>query len=197
MLHRNEYRLIALDARTGRELWHADIGPYVPSLPETRTVLGRDGIYVYLAGRVTLIDPETGRSRWVFDAHADPERADRNKTHTAGLPHEAADGLVIAGDDSVWCVNAASGTSIWRADAKGQLVNGMATNSHDVYVVGLRGAEDYAPYSGIQAFDLRTGRRVWQYRSDVSNVEGWLYSPTRFFFFTPTTLHSIYLGANE
>ncbi|MCI0433919.1 MAG: pyrroloquinoline quinone-dependent dehydrogenase, partial [Gemmatimonadetes bacterium] len=138
-------RVVALDARTGRELWSYDPGAYRAGQPSNGTGFVHRGVATWTDGtgrrifmnsrwRLIALDARTGRP----------------------IPSFGTDGEVDLAADLIWPVN-----RIHYTNTSPPLVVG------DIVIVG-NGVGDRLTYRNdppgdVQAFDVRTGRRVWRF----------------------------------
>jgi quinoprotein glucose dehydrogenase len=138
-------RVVALDAATGRELWSYDPGAYRHGQPSNGTGFVHRGVAMWSDGTERRI---LMNSRWkliALDA----------KTGTP-VPGFGDDGVVDLAASLLWPVNPLHYTNtsppvVWR----------------DLVIVG-NGVGDRLTYRNdppgdVQAFDVRTGRRVWRF----------------------------------
>ena len=138
-------RVVALDAGTGAQLWSFDPGAYRHGQPSNGTGFVHRGVATWSDGRERRIFIN---SRWrliALDA-------------TTGRPIESfgSAGEVDLAADLIWPVNRLHYTNtsppvVW----------------HDLVIVG-NGVGDRLMYANdppgdVQAFDVRTGRRVWRF----------------------------------
>ncbi len=138
-------RVIALDAATGRELWSYDPGAYRHGQPSNGTGFVHRGVALWTDGaerrlfmnsrwKLIALDPKTGRP----------------------IPSFGEGGVVDLAADLIWDVNRLHYTNtsppvVWR----------------DLVILG-NGVGDRLTYPNdppgdIQAFDVRTGGRVWRF----------------------------------
>jgi glucose dehydrogenase len=138
-------RVVALDARTGRELWRYDPRAYEAGQPSNGTGFVHRGVAAWSDGNERRIFIA---SRWrliALDA--------RTGRPSAGF---GENGIVDLAADLIWSINRLHYTNtsppvVWR----------------DLVIVG-NGVGDRLMYRNdppgdVQAFDVRTGRRVWRF----------------------------------
>ncbi len=156
-----------LDDRTGQVLWRWKIDSFVHATP----ALDLDGGRVFVntessgpqgpGGSLVAMDWATGRTLWRH----------RHAFWAAGSArHDAASGSVVApcNDESLVCVDAASGAPRWRVVTDG-LVRGHAAIAGGSVIVCTENG-------WLQAFDLATGALL---RSRRSGIGGRLHQFTR------------------
>lgn len=153
--------VVALDARTGEQIWQRRVGYSVRNAP---AVAG--GIVVFAAndGTVHAVDAATGEDCWRYALAPQAEVVSRN-IYAAPI---IVDGVVYVGvRRELVAIDLQSGDVLWSVipiDSSGDLA------SHVTPAVGLgllvmafdRGHE------GLMAFDMLTGERVWQTGPEVS-----------------------------
>ena len=114
-------------------------------------ILVGDSLYAASAeGRVTAVDPESGRVRW---------KQDLDLALSGGVGHHGNSVFVGASEGLVMRLDAASGSEIWRAPVSGEVLS--APQGDGRYVVAQT-------YDGkLMGFDYQTGEVRWTYTSDV------------------------------
>ena len=114
-------------------------------------ILVGDSLYAASAeGRVTAVDPESGRVRW---------KQDLDLALSGGVGHHGNSVFVGASEGLVMRLDAASGSEIWRAPVSGEVLS--APQGDGRYVVAQT-------YDGkLMGFDYETGEVRWTYTSDV------------------------------
>jgi outer membrane protein assembly factor BamB len=205
----------ALDLATGRSLWTFQ----VPESPEIKSsALVWDGV-VYFGdefGFLHALDAKTGASRWTFEAEAaitsSPTRLDAGDIHCV---------LVGSYDNSIYCIDRATGHQVWRAETEGY-VHGSPAITADGRVVssGCDGflrvyTADGNPQSQLQigsyvaASPALDGERVFvgNFDNEVLAVDiakgtiAWRYShPERDFpFYSSPAIHGglVILGGRD
>ena len=174
-------RLIAIDARTGREVWSANTfqagdGRYITGAPRVfagKVVIGHGGAdFAAVRGYVTTYDAETGKQLWRF-------------YFVPGDPSKGPDG---AASDSVMPMAAKTWAGEWwRHGGGGTAWNAMAYDAeHDTLLVGtgngapwnrrVRSADqgDNLFLCSIVALDAATGAYKWHYQ--INPGESWDYN---------------------
>jgi outer membrane protein assembly factor BamB len=134
-------KLYALEADTGRELWHVDGLGLMQSSP----AVGHDGtVYVGSSQRgVVAVDGKSGRVRW-------------EALTSVQTPSVGPDGTVyVTGYETHVCaLDSATGTQIWRADTGDTMLSPVAVGPNDLVYVG-------SSKGRLFAFDAATGTREW------------------------------------
>ncbi len=138
-------RVIALDGRTGRELWSYDPGAYRYGQPSNGTGFVHRGVATWSDGRERRIFMN---SRWRLIA-LDAENG-------RPIPTFGTNGEVDLAADLIWPVNRLHYTNTSPPLVVGDLV--IVGNG-----VGDRLTYRNDPPGDVQAFDVRTGRRVWRF----------------------------------
>lgn len=140
--------LFALDAESGRVIWHA-LG--------RETMIGdclvADGaLYAGCNGRMFRIDPRNGDIEWVFDyGEGQPQ----------GRPSVSGDRLVFgAWDRHLYCVDARNGKELWRWDNGND--NILFSPGHIVPRISHGRVMIVAPDRHMTFIDLETGREIWR-----------------------------------
>jgi quinohemoprotein ethanol dehydrogenase len=173
-------RLYALDAKTGKELWHADtippgkmmISTGAPRTMNGKVIIGNGGADFGARGYVTAYDSETGKQLWRF--YTVPASPDENK-----------------GDAAMELAAKTWGPDFWQKTGGGGTVwNGMTfdVELNRIYLgVGNAGPYDSVMRdpgskgdnlftSSIVALDANTGKYVWHYQQNPR--EAWDYKST-------------------
>lgn len=173
-------RLVALDAKTGKELWVADtidkgagmISTGAPRTMNGKVIIGNGGADFGARGYVTAYDSATGKQLWRF--YTVPRSPEENKGNPA---LEAA--------AKTW------GPDFWKTTGGGGTVwNGMTFDAelNRVYIgVGNAGPYDALKRdpgstgdnlytSSIVALDANSGAYIWHYQE--SPREAWDYKAT-------------------
>ncbi len=173
-------RLYALDAKTGKELWHADtippgkmmISTGAPRTMNGKVIIGNGGADFGARGYVTAYDSETGKQLWRF--YTVPASPDENK-----------------GDAAMELAAKTWSPDFWQKTGGGGTVwNGMTFDAelNRIYLgVGNAGPYDSVlrdPDSkgdnlftaSIVALDANTGKYVWHYQQTPR--EAWDYKST-------------------
>lgn len=173
-------RLFALDAKTGKELWHADtiakgkmmISTGAPRTMNGKVIIGNGGADFGARGYVTAYDSATGNQLWRF--HTVPASPDENQ-----------------GDAAMELAAKTWGPDFWQKTGGGGTVwNGMTFDAelNRIYI----GTGNAGPYdsvlrdpgstgdnlftSSIVALDADTGKYVWHYQQTPR--ESWDYKAT-------------------
>ena len=147
--------VVALDRHTGREVWsHADgVRPVfcTPSAAGGKVYCG-EGLHTDAGCRLLCLDAGTGRPAW-------PQPFETG-SHTEGRPW-VADGKVYftAGDDGLFCADAATGAKVRRFAGKDQQfhIDGPAAVSGGLVFAG---SGLYTP--ALLAVDAASGKELWR-----------------------------------
>ena len=146
--------LLALDRTTGKKLWEfsdADAKAFysTPTIAGNRLYFG-EGLHTDSDCRLICLDAETGKPVWTKTT----------KSHTEGSPAVVAGKVYFsAGDDGLYCVNAADGSEVWH-------YQGVEQNLHVDTSVVVANGRVYAGsgYNTFAAFclDATTGKPLWK-----------------------------------
>lgn len=171
-------RLIALDARTGKELWvtesippdYMNISTGAPRTFKDKVIIGNAGADFGARGFVTAYDAATGKQAWRFFT-------------VPGKPEENKGDPVMERAAATW-----SG-EYWKTGSGGTVWNGMTfdpefnriyigTGNGGPYDVSKRspGDGDNLYLASVVALDADTGKYVWHYQ--VNPREAWDYKAT-------------------
>ncbi|HET9629645.1 MAG TPA: PQQ-dependent dehydrogenase, methanol/ethanol family [Novosphingobium sp.] len=170
-------RLIALDARTGRELWTAMTvekgdGRYITGAPwvfGNKVVIGHGGAdFAMVRGYVTAYDQATGTQAWRFyTVPGDPAKGFENKAMERAAKTWTGQ----------WWKHGGGGT-VWNAMAYDPRFNRLyiGTGNGSPWNQKLRspGGGDNLYLCSIIALDADTGEYVWHYQ--VNPGETWDYN---------------------
>lgn len=138
-------RVVALDANTGREIWSYDPGAYRYGQPSNGTGFVHRGVSTWTDGRERRIFMN---SRWRLIA--------LDAATGKPIPTFGANGEVDLAAGVLWKVNPLHYTNTSPTVVYRDLV--IAGNG-----VGDRLVYPNDPPGDVQAFDVRTGRRVWRF----------------------------------
>jgi quinohemoprotein ethanol dehydrogenase len=176
-------RLIALDAKTGKEVWSTvtvdQAQPYTitgaPRASNGLVYIGNGGAEYGVRGYVSAYDAETGKLVWRFytvpgDPAKGPDRA-------ASDPQMEMAGKTWNGE--FW--KAGGGGTVWDAivvDPEfNQLIVGVGNGSPWNQQVRSPGGGDNLFLSSILALDLKTGAYKWHYQTTPGDT--WDYTATQ------------------
>ena len=179
-------RLIALDARSGKQVWSVDTIDHrsgahytitgAPCVVKDKIVIGNGGAEFGVRGYVTAYDVKTGRMTWRFYTVPNAQGAPDGAASDAALRAKAAPTWF----DGEWKVNGGGGT-VWDGMTYDPAVNLLYIG------VGNAGPYDWRRRSGgkgdnlflssIIALDPDTGRYVWHYQATPS--DSWDYDATQ------------------
>ncbi|MFL5580738.1 MAG: PQQ-binding-like beta-propeller repeat protein, partial [Gemmatimonadaceae bacterium] len=141
----SEAWLVALDRRTGRELWRTTLpNPRGGTVFAAPALTDRAVVLAVSSGRVAAVDRATGQPVWTFEP---PLVRSPSSQAEADADAVYADG----GDGFVYALEPATGAVKWKAPFPTQ-------TSHDIVVSARR---VYAPMGYyLYIFDRETGRQV-------------------------------------
>ena len=140
-------RVIALDANTGRQLWRFDPGAHTFGQPSNGTGFVHRGVALWTSGRERRVFIN---SRWrLFALDASTGKP---------IPSFGTDGQVDVTAGLAWPINPLHYTNTSPPVIWGDLV--ILGNG-----VGDRLMYRKDPPGDIQAFDARTGKRVWRFKT--------------------------------
>jgi polyvinyl alcohol dehydrogenase (cytochrome) len=183
-------QVLALDARTGRETWKAEVGGFISGSPTVTA----DAVYVATDRSTVRLDPTTGAVTWSVVVNEDPETqlfAGPIVVDNLVIQPVSANPFAPAQRDytfrgNVVALDAATGQEVWRVyvsqnDAtSGAGVSVWASASADparkhIYVgTGNSYEEPTAPLAdSIVAIDYTTGKIAWSQQfthRDVYNI---------------------------
>jgi alcohol dehydrogenase (cytochrome c)/quinohemoprotein ethanol dehydrogenase len=177
-------RLIALDARTGREVWETQTidpaKPYTitgaPRVIDGLVVIGNGGAEFGVRGYVSAYDAQNGRLRWRFYTTPNPRERD-NAASDPVRDRALATWNVNAG---VWRESGGGGT-VWDSMAYdpqlGLLYVGVGNGSPWNRTARSPGRGDNLFLSSIVALRASTGEYVWHYQTTPG--EEWDYTATQ------------------
>lgn len=140
------FKITALDALTGRQLWEAT----VPSPLDHSMALAGDLLYVGLTDhRVIALDTNTQQFLWTV----------KTGGPIASSPI-VSDGIVYvgSGDNALNALDAASGDVLWREDIVGEVRAAPAVSKGHVYAADNLG--------NLHVFDARTGQSKLRFRTE-------------------------------
>jgi outer membrane protein assembly factor BamB len=134
----------------GSEMWSLAVGG---DLTANGLALARNVLYLALDGHfIAAVDARSGALRWRFDTGG----AVRAAPLVVGR-----DLLVASGPNSLWCLDALTGTRYWVFHSEDALTEFWPTRTPPVVFAGVVYTELGAS-SEINALNLRTGRKVWE-----------------------------------
>jgi quinohemoprotein ethanol dehydrogenase len=173
--------LLALDAKTGKQLWKSDTlidrdrSYTVTGAPQVAgdvVVIGNGGADFGVRGYITAFDLKTGAQRWRFFAvPGDPRK---------GFEHPELETAAKTWDpDSAW--DAGGGGTAWDALAYDPALDLLyvGTGNASPYPSWLRSPKggDNLYVASILAIDPRNGRLRWHYQT--TPAENWDYTATQ------------------
>lgn len=134
----------------GSEMWNLAVGG---DLAANGLALAHNLLYLALDGHfIAAVDAQTGALRWRFDTGG----AVRAAPLVVGR-----DLLVASGPNSLWCLDALTGTRYWVFHSEDALTEFWPTRTAPAVYAGVVYTALGAS-SEINALDLRTGRKVWE-----------------------------------
>lgn len=140
-------RVVALDASTGRQLWRFDPGTHLSGQPSNGTGFVHRGVALWTSGRERRVFLNT---RWRLIA--------LDATTGKPVPSFGTNGEIDLTEGLEWPVNRLHYTNTSPPVVWGDLV--ILGNG-----VGDRLMYRHDPPGDVQAFDARTGKRVWRFRT--------------------------------
>jgi quinohemoprotein ethanol dehydrogenase len=177
-------RLIALDAKTGKEVWSAQTTdkskPYTitgaPRIAGGKVIIGNGGAEYGVRGYVTAYDVKTGKQAWRFytvpaapDAKPDGAASDDILKRLA-LPTWNGEWYKYGGGGTVW------DAIVYDPELK-QLYIGVGNGSPWNHKIRSAGKGDNLFLSSIVALDPDTGAYKWHYQETPG--ESWDFTATQ------------------
>ncbi|WP_404712956.1 PQQ-dependent dehydrogenase, methanol/ethanol family [Sphingomonas sp. MMS24-J13] len=176
-------RLIALDARTGKEVWSVVTADQkqaytitgAPRVFKDKVVIGNSGAELGVRGYVTAYDTETGRKVWRFytvpgNPANGPDHEASDEAMKIALPTWAGEWWKYGGGGTVW------DSMVYDADLD-QLLLGVGNGSPWNHQIRSDGKGDNLFLSSIVALDPDTGRYKWHYQETPG--ESWDFTATQ------------------
>ncbi|MCB2074602.1 MAG: PQQ-dependent dehydrogenase, methanol/ethanol family [Novosphingobium sp.] len=172
-------RLIALDAKTGEELWVAQTTPAesfnictgAPRTMNGKVIIGNGGADFGARGFVTAFDSKTGKQLWRF--YTVPGSPEQNKSNAA---MEAA---AKTWSEDFWKTTGGGGT-VWNGMTFDPEMNRIyiGVGNAGPYDPELRspGGGDNLYTSGLVALDADSGEYIWHYQENPRDA--WDYKAT-------------------
>lgn len=159
-------RLLALDAKTGRELWSVQTVPAesvqtisgAPRVFKGKVIIGNGGSDFGMRGYVTAYDAASGRQLWRF--YTAPGRPEEN----AGDP--AMERAAATWSGEYW--KTGTGGAVWDNITADRDLNRIYIGTgNGPYDPNERGAEhrDHLYVASIVALDADTGKYLWHYQT--------------------------------
>lgn len=177
-------RLIALDRKTGRQIWSVQTTdpsqPYTitgaPRVVNGKVLIGNGGAEYGVRGYVSAYDTETGKLVWRFYTTPNPK----------GEPDQAASDSVLANtaaatwSEGAWRESGGGGT-VWDSivyDAVNDLILiGVGNGTPWNHKIRSGGQGDNLFLTAIVALRPQTGEYVWHYQTTPG--ESWDYTATQ------------------
>ncbi len=155
-LTRSDPNLLAYALSSGRMIWKR-------AFPDVETDLLRLGdrlIAAAYAGVVLCVEKATGRTLWSFDVPA----GSRTRVVRSSPASDGATVVFGCDDGSLYALDAARGTMLWKAQARESIIAPPSIDSGRVFAGSLD--------SSVYAFDLRTGAELWRRPLGASLLHG-------------------------
>jgi quinohemoprotein ethanol dehydrogenase len=178
-------RLIALDKKTGKELWSTQTfdasKPYTitgaPRVVKDMVLIGNGGAEFGVRGHVTAYDADTGKLRWRFYTAPNPNK---ERDGAASDDIFASKGNATWSDTGEWQTSGGGGT-VWDAIVYDkdldQIYLGVGNGNPWNHGTRSNGVGDNWFLSSIVALDATTGAYKWHYQE--TPAETWDYTATQ------------------
>ncbi len=178
-------RLIALDKKTGKELWSTQTfdtsKPYTitgaPRVVKDMVLIGNGGAEFGVRGYVTAYDADTGKERWRFYTAPNPTKA---KDGAASDDIFASKANATWSDKGEWQTSGGGGT-VWDAIVYDkdldQVYLGVGNGNPWNHGTRSNGVGDNWFLSSVVALDATTGKYKWHYQETPG--ETWDYTATQ------------------
>lgn len=178
-------RLIALDRKTGTQLWATQTvdttKPYTitgaPRVVKDMVLIGNGGAEFGVRGYVTAYDADTGKERWRFYTAPNPTKA---KDGAASDEIFATKANATWSDKGEWQTSGGGGT-VWDAIVYDkdldQIYLGVGNGNPWNHGTRSNGEGDNWFLSSVVALDAATGKYKWHYQETPG--ETWDYTATQ------------------
>ncbi len=178
-------RLIALDKKTGKEIWSAQTfdtaKPYTitgaPRVVKDMVLIGNGGAEFGVRGYVTAYDADTGKERWRFYTAPNPTK---EKDGAASDDIFASKANATWSDKGEWQTSGGGGT-VWDAIVYDkdldQVYLGVGNGNPWNHGTRSNGQGDNWFLSSIVAVDASSGKYKWHYQE--TPAETWDYTATQ------------------
>lgn len=178
-------RLIALDRKTGNELWSTQTvdadKPYTitgaPRVVKDMVLIGNGGAEFGVRGYITAYDADTGKERWRFYTAPNPTKA---KDGAASDEIFATKANATWSDKGEWQTSGGGGT-VWDAIVYDkdldQIYLGVGNGNPWNHGTRSNGEGDNWFLSSVVALDAATGQYKWHYQETPG--ETWDYTATQ------------------
>ncbi|WP_312846549.1 PQQ-binding-like beta-propeller repeat protein [Sphingopyxis sp. PET50] len=178
-------RLIALDRKTGKEVWSTQTfdtaKPYTitgaPRVVKDMVLIGNGGAEFGVRGYVTAYDADTGKERWRFYTAPNPNK---EKDGAASDDIFASKGNATWSDKGEWQTSGGGGT-VWDAIVYDkdldQIYLGVGNGNPWNHGTRSNGEGDNWFLSSVVALDASTGAYKWHYQE--TPAETWDYTATQ------------------
>lgn len=145
--------LYCLNAFTGQKVWNFTIGYYLRSSPAVaggKVFTGADDGYFY------CVDANTGTQVWkTFGGGLFPNLLDVNEADARSSPVIVSDRMYCGAlDGKVYCLNVASGNTLWTYSTGSPIFGSPGYSNGMVYITSTDGY--------LYAFDANTGVLTWK-----------------------------------
>lgn len=170
-------RLLALDAKTGKERWSAmtvsaDDGRYITGAPRVfdgKVIIGHGGADVAdIRGYVTAYDARTGRQLWRFHTvPGNPADGFENKAMEMAAKTWSGDWWKYGGGGTVW-------NAMTYDPGQKLIILGTGNGAPWNHKIRSKGEGDNLFLASIVALDAATGAYRWHYQ--VNPGESWDYN---------------------
>ena len=173
-------RLIALDGKTGKEVWSKQTTdttlPYtitgVPRIVKGKVIIGNGGAEYRVRGYITAYDAETGEQAWRW--YDRPRRSGQRATNSPNSPKPARPGMASSGSSAA---AARSGTAWPTIPSSTRIYVGTGNGTPWNQKIRSPGGGDNLFLSSIVALDPNTGKYKWHYQTTPG--ETWDYTATQ------------------
>jgi quinohemoprotein ethanol dehydrogenase len=178
-------RLIALDRKTGKEIWSTQTfdtsKPYTitgaPRVVKDMVLIGNGGAEFGVRGYVTAYDADTGKERWRFYTAPNPTKA---KDGAASDDIFASKANATWSDKGEWKTSGGGGT-VWDAIVYDkdldQIYLGVGNGNPWNHGTRSNGEGDNWFLSSVVALDADSGSYKWHYQE--TPAESWDYTATQ------------------
>ncbi len=178
-------RVIALDAKSGKQLWSEQSfidtsKPYsitgAPRIAGNRVIIGNGGAELGVRGYITAFDTETGKKAWRFFTVPNPTGKPDGEISDRVL----AEKVDASWSEGAWKVTGGGGT-VWDGMAYDPETDlfyfGVGNGNPHNYQIRSGGKGDNLFLSSIVAVKGSTGEYVWHYQQTPG--ETWDYTATQ------------------
>jgi quinohemoprotein ethanol dehydrogenase len=153
--------------------WEYDASTYIGNVPRglEATPIVVDGVMFTSGawGAVYALDAKTGKELWTYKPPVDASYGRRACCDVVNRGLAVWEGNVYVGtlDGYLVCLNAESGTVVWRVDTitdrtKAYTITSPPQVAGSIVMIGNSGAE-YGVRGYVTAYDLKTGEQKWRF----------------------------------